>query len=97
VDDEREGRLLVLTGRSAGLADEAIRWDATANELSSQIEMLVGDVFLAAATVSYCGAFTGAFRDRLRDAWVEQSIGIGIPTSTDYSVRHRLPSCSNPR
>jgi len=36
------------------------RWQAAAADLSGHLELLVGDVLLAAAAVNYLGPFTGA-------------------------------------
>ena len=38
--------------------------------LAADSEKLVGDVFLAAAQISYMGPFTGAYRDQLVDRWL---------------------------
>jgi hypothetical protein len=53
---ERAGKL------TSGLSEEAVRWQATADELQAQMGALVGDVLLSAAVLCYCGAFTGAYR-----------------------------------
>jgi hypothetical protein len=53
---ERAGKL------TSGLADEGVRWQATADQLQTQTELLVGDVFLSAACIAYYGAFTGSYR-----------------------------------
>jgi len=53
---DRAGKL------TSGLADEGVRWQATADQLQAQAALLVGDVFLAAACIAYYGAFTGSFR-----------------------------------
>jgi dynein heavy chain len=53
---ERAGNL------TSGLADEGIRWQATADQLQTQTELLVGDVFLSAVCIAYYGAFTGSYR-----------------------------------
>eukprot|EP00983_Pelagomonas_calceolata_P099977 1158515-Pelagomonas_calceolata.AAC.3 len=45
--------LLLSTG------DESVRWRSTADELGEKMLLLVGDVFLSAACISYTGAFTG--------------------------------------
>ena len=37
-----------------------MRWRSTADDLGDKLLLLVGDVFLAAACISYMGAFTGA-------------------------------------
>jgi dynein heavy chain len=53
---DRAGKL------TSGLAGEAVRWQATAGQLQAQMDLLVGDVFLSAACIAYCGAFTGSYR-----------------------------------
>jgi dynein heavy chain len=53
---ERAGKL------TSGLADEGVRWQATADQTKIQTDLLVGDVFLSAACIAYYGAFTGAYR-----------------------------------
>lgn len=53
---ERAGKL------TSGLADEGVRWQSTADQITTQVKLLVGDVFLSAACIAYYGAFTGAFR-----------------------------------
>ena len=39
--------------------DESVRWRSTADDLGDKMLLLVGDVFLSAACISYTGAFTG--------------------------------------
>lgn len=47
---------------------------------------MVGNVFLSCACISYFGAFTGAFRQRLVKKWVEGCKQKEIPTSDDFSL-----------
>jgi hypothetical protein len=47
---------------TSGLADEGVRWGATADAIRAATALLVGDVFVAAGAIAYLGAFTGAFR-----------------------------------
>lgn len=56
---KRLDRASILT---QGLADEQIRWRESVERLKQDVIKLVGDVFTAAASVSYLGPFTGAFR-----------------------------------
>lgn len=49
----RAGKLTALLG------DEMARWQATADDLAARIALLPGDALLAAACISYTGAFTG--------------------------------------
>jgi hypothetical protein len=47
---------------TSGLADEGVRWGATAKALEASTKLLIGDVFLASGYIAYLGAFTGSFR-----------------------------------
>jgi len=55
----RAEKLVVL------LADEGVRWKQTVQVIAGEIELLVGDVFISCACISYFGAFTGQYRDLL--------------------------------
>ncbi|KAI8465887.1 MAG: dynein heavy chain 7 [Monoraphidium minutum] len=81
---ERAGKL------TSGLADEGVRWGATAGEIDAAARRLVGDVFLAAGCVAYLGAFTGAFRDGLMARWVEGCQARGIPVTSACTLRGTL-------
>jgi dynein heavy chain len=48
---------------------------------NEQIGNVVGDVFIAAACVSYYGAFTSQYRSKLIDIWKLKCVELGIPTS----------------
>ena len=45
-----------------GLGGEKNRWTKNEEELSEQLDNVVGDVLLSAAVVAYMGAFTFNFR-----------------------------------
>jgi dynein heavy chain len=49
------------------LGSESERWAISIIELGKQIDVVVGDVLLAAAFVSYVGPFNKAFRDSIMD------------------------------
>jgi hypothetical protein len=79
------------TSRKAGLADRLVnglsgenkRWSETIRRMEGQEGMLVGDVLLAAAFVSYAGPFNMAFRQQLvTERWLPDIIERGIPLST---------------
>jgi len=53
---ERAGKL------TSGLSEEGVRWHATADQLQTQIDLLIGNVFISAACIAYYGAFTGSYR-----------------------------------
>ncbi len=68
------------------------RWKATAEELGDRMQLLVGDVFLAAACISYTGAFTGPYRQKLVSSWAAGCKERGIPASAAFSLQHTLGS-----
>lgn len=76
----RAEKLVVL------LADEGVRWKETVEVISGQIERLVGNVFLSCACISYFGAFTGTFREKMVSAWVEGCKERNIPTDEKFSL-----------
>jgi len=47
---------------------------------------LIGDVFIAAASVSYIGPFTGTYRIILIKDWISKCKETGIPISDNYSL-----------
>ena len=68
------------------LEDEGKRWAITVKELEIELTNLVGDVFLSAACISYCGPFTGIFRQQLQTDWHEKAISYKIPLSENVNV-----------
>ena len=49
-----------------------------------------GDIFLAAACISYVGPFTGTYRDRLVQAWKGRCQELGVPVSDPFSLQATL-------
>lgn len=76
----RAEKLVVL------LADEGVRWEQTIQVISAEIEQLVGNVFISCACISYFGAFTGQYREKLVEKWVEGCIEREIPTAEDFTL-----------
>jgi len=65
-----------------GLATENSRWAHEIETLKSQEVTLVGDVLLAAAFVSYAGAFSSEYRDKLwRQIWLPDLHSREIPVT----------------
>ena len=65
---DRGNRKLDLAQRLTGaLASEAIRWAANVVEMESAKDLLVGDVPVASAFISYAGPFTKPFRVQLME------------------------------
>jgi dynein heavy chain len=52
--------------------------------------IIIGDVFLSAATISYLGPFTGAYRGPLIKAWKDKFNLLSIPSSENYSLANTL-------
>ena len=50
---------------------EKSRWTAVAHDLGEQYTRVTGDMLLAAATVSYAGVFTAAFRKEITRDWTK--------------------------
>jgi dynein heavy chain len=70
-----------------GLADEKIRWGKTIQELKTRRTLLVGDVLLAAAFVSYIGPFSRDFRDKaLNGLWTTNIVQRGLPLTPNLDV-----------
>lgn len=76
----------------SGLSVEGARWKETVSFLSESILAQIGDVFLAAASISYYGPFTGGFRQRIVEKWTSQAQELGIPCSPNYSLSSALGS-----
>lgn len=65
-----QDKLSLAERLTVGLASENSRWSREIELLKAQDDTLVGDVLLAAAFVSYAGAFSADYRDQLwRTVW----------------------------
>ena len=74
------------------LADEGVRWEENLQKLNSDIEFILGNVFLSAASVSYLGPFTGVYRKNLITYWVEKCRELAIPCAEGFSLEKILGS-----
>jgi dynein heavy chain, axonemal len=77
---------------TTALADEGVRWQLTLDELHAEAGVLVGNTFIAAASLSYYGAFTNQYRQILRAAWMSTLTEMEVPTSSDISLQNVLAS-----
>eukprot|EP01022_Parablepharisma_sp_SALTPOND_P010884 TRINITY_DN144_c0_g3_i1.p1 TRINITY_DN144_c0_g3~~TRINITY_DN144_c0_g3_i1.p1 ORF type:complete len:4665 (-),score=723.90 TRINITY_DN144_c0_g3_i1:29991-43985(-) len=76
-----------------GLADENTRWANNIEELKERLVMLIGDTLLAASFISYIGAFSYEFRQRLwHDIWLEDMKAKGIPMSPNVDPLYNIVS-----
>ncbi|KAF1334344.1 Dynein heavy chain, partial [Globisporangium splendens] len=87
-----EKRLVRAEKLISGLSVEGARWKESVSFLSESILALIGDIFLAAACISYYGPFTGGFRARITEKWVSSTQQLGIPCSANYSLSSTLGS-----
>lgn len=62
-------RAIELTG---GLASEREMWIESGKQLGEQIERTLGDILISVGFVSYLGAFTDEYRNRIvNNEWIE--------------------------
>lgn len=81
-----EARLSRAGKLTGALGDEAERWTAETGELADQIELLVGDVFLSSACISYFGAFDSKYREEVTTIWLEGCKELKIPCTDVFSL-----------
>lgn len=74
------------------MGDEGVRWTQSAEEIGTAIELLIGDVLVAAATISYQGAFTAPYRQQLNSQWISICKEKGIPIGEAATLRSTLGS-----
>ena len=68
-----------------GLADEKIRWTNSIAEFEITERNYIGDVMVSSAFVSYIGAFSLPFRERLVDeSWLPDLLEKKIPSTEGY-------------
>jgi dynein heavy chain len=90
---ERGQKKLGLANRLINaLASENVRWAQNVKTMESDYELLIGDVLLASAFISYIGPFTKKFREELLEVnWVPflkiAANGESIPMSLDPKPR----------
>merc|ERR1711871_97528 len=64
-------RLDLAQRLTAALGSEGVRWTANIKLLQRNFDLLVGDVLLASAFISYVGPFTKPYRQAMiNDYWV---------------------------
>lgn len=69
-----------------------MRWTQTAEETGTAIELLVGDVFVSAAVISYQGAFTAPYRQDLCGQWAAGCAAKEVPITEGVTVKQTLGS-----
>eukprot|EP01059_Diplonema_ambulator_P010806 TRINITY_DN20837_c0_g1_i1.p1 TRINITY_DN20837_c0_g1~~TRINITY_DN20837_c0_g1_i1.p1 ORF type:complete len:1596 (+),score=485.47 TRINITY_DN20837_c0_g1_i1:459-4790(+) len=72
------------------LGSESERWTVQIEALGKDVAMLPGDVFLAAASIIYFGAFTPVFRTEIVRQWLDAAKAAKVPVSDNYSLVRTL-------
>jgi len=67
-----------------------VRWKENVERLGADLKVILGNVFLASASISYYGPFTGLYRENLVNTWLEKLKELEIPCSENYSLRYVL-------
>ncbi|KAL3130871.1 hypothetical protein ABBQ38_000200 [Trebouxia sp. C0009 RCD-2024] len=83
-------RLVRASKLISALGDEAGRWGVSADTLATRLQLLIGDVFLAAACISYVGPLTGTYRDDLVSGWAQRCQELHVPVSTPFTLQATL-------
>jgi Microtubule-binding stalk of dynein motor len=60
------------------LKEEGERWKVSIEKYHGELATIIGDVFLSASMVNYCGPLTGSFRQELMEKWIVQVINISL-------------------
>jgi dynein heavy chain len=88
--EETSTRLQRASKLTVALKDEELRWTQSVAKVSQQLDDLVGDIFLAAASVAYFGAFTSDFRQQVVSHWISLCQARGIPVSPTFTLGDAL-------
>ena len=74
------------------LRDESVRWKEVQGQKDRAEELMVGDVLLSAACISYLGPFTAPFRENLVARWLAECNRLGVAVSPVFSLQRTLSS-----
>lgn len=76
-----QNKMDLATRLVSALGSELDRWSQSIIDLTEYLEVIIGDVLLASAFVSYVGPFNKRFRDRIINDFVAFFSKNGIPMS----------------
>lgn len=54
--------------------------------LKDELDVLLGNVFLSASSIAYYGPFTGVYREKIVNDWIEKIKEYELPYSENYSL-----------
>lgn len=73
------------------LASEKIRWAQNIDNLKAQMEVVVGDVLMSAAFISYAGPFTKIYREwMMEQKFIDYFRKFNIPMTADLNPVNML-------
>ncbi|CAH1408276.1 unnamed protein product [Nezara viridula] len=84
--EELENKLDRASKLVEGLLGEKERWENTILELEEAFDLLLGDVLLGTAFVSYVGPFLSSYRDDLVSTWINKAKNMNVPTSPKLNM-----------
>ncbi len=61
------------------LGSSSERWETNIKEYESTLSLIIGDILIAAAFVSYCGPFPKKYREGIKQSFVDYVVTNGIP------------------
>ena len=76
-----QNKMDLATRLVSALGSELDRWSQSIIDLTEYLEVIIGDVLLASAFVSYVGPFNKSFRDKIINDFVNFFGKNGIPMS----------------
>lgn len=78
---------------TSGLSGERIRWRDSSERLQQQMNGLLGDMLLSVGYLNYMGAFTAAYRGKIRESmWIPLVKAKNVPCSAVFSLVDCLSS-----
>lgn len=63
------------------LGSSSARWEINIKEFETQLNVIIGDVLIASAFVSYCGPFPKKYREHIKQSFVDYVLDKKIPLS----------------
>ena len=85
-----EGKLERADKLLGGLGGEAVRWAATVEDLKKAEVNVIGDVLVAAGTISYLGPFMSKYRADTEHEWHEQLGALSLPFTPGCTMMSTL-------
>jgi len=67
-----------------GLAEEKVRWEASADLYDIQLRNLVGDAALSSSFMSLCGPFPADYREGMTALWLSKIRELELPHDSTY-------------